>query len=92
MSGTTRKIVGAAINHNDSGDIRWLPAPARHHDVIQMLVKEGHPTPIRGTQGFVLEGGKFVMRRAALHIAEEAGQLRGKPIAPGHGLFSEDVW
>ena len=87
-----RRVVAAAINHNDSGVIHSLPAPARHHDIIRHLSDLGHPWPIRGTQGFVLDDGKFVMRRAALYIAQEAGQLIREPMAPGHGLFSEDVW
>jgi hypothetical protein len=85
-------VVAAAINHNDSGVFVSLPAPARHHDIIAHLAQAGHPKPIRGTQGFMLDDGTFVMRKAALYIAEEAGQLIREPIARGHGLFSEDVW
>jgi hypothetical protein len=87
-----RRVTGVAINHNDSGEIHSLPAPARHNDVIRELSALGHPWPIRGTQGFVLDDGTFVTRRAALTIAERAGQLLSEPIAPAHGLFSEDVW
>ena len=92
MSDVIRSVVGVAINHNDSGVIHSLPAPARHPDVFSHLAALGHPWPIKGTLGFVLDDGRFVMRRAALIIAERAGQLIGKPIAPAHGLFSEDVW
>ena len=87
-----RRVVAAAINHNDSGVIHSLPAPARHNDVIGKRASEGYPWPIRGTQGFVLDDGTFVMRRAALVVAERAGQLIRTPTAPAHGLFSEDVW
>ena len=87
-----RRVVAAAINHNDSGEIYSLPAPARHHDIIRHLADLGHPTPIKGTQGFVLDDGTFVMRRPALYLAGRANQLLREPIARGHGLFSEDVW
>lgn len=87
-----RRVTGVAINHNDSGRIESLPAPARHNDVIRHLSDLGHSWPIKGTQGFVLDDGTFVTRRAALSIAERAGQLIREPIAPAHGLFSEDVW
>ncbi len=92
MNERRRKVVAAAINFRDSGDIQSLPEPARHSDIIAHLAAIGHEWPITGTQGFMLDDGTFVMRKPALHIAERAGQLINRPIAPAIGLFSEDVW
>jgi hypothetical protein len=86
------RVVAAAINRNNSGEIVSLPAPARHHDIIRHIHETYGDYPVRGTQGFVLNDGTFVMRKPALHIAEKAGQLLKSPVSPAHGLFSEDVW
>lgn len=86
------RVVAAAINRNDSGEFISLPAPARHHDIIRYINETYGDMPVRGTQGFMLDDGRFVMRKPALHIAERAGQLIKPPVAPSHGLFSEDVW
>lgn len=84
-----RKIVAAAINLN--GFIHTLPAPARHHDIIRYLAHDMKlPTPIMGDQGFMDEGGRFLMRKAAARIAIKNGQI-AKLIAPPN-LYSEDLW
>lgn len=84
------RVVAAAIIGYD-GKAYHVPAPGRHHDVIQLMVKLGHPTPIKGLQGFMLSDGRFVRRSKARVIAEERGQL-----LPRHSnlkeLYSEDVW
>lgn len=83
-----QKIVAAAIRQGDV--VCFVPRPGRHHDVIRGMAKAGFPIPIDGKQGFLTDEGQFVERRAALGIAEIAGQL-----LPGKGrgeLFSEDVW
>lgn len=86
------RVVAAAINRNDSGEIVSLPVPARHYDIINHIVETMGDYPVRGTQGFLLSDGRFATRRAALAVAETAGQLIKEPVAPAHGLFSEDVW
>lgn len=84
------RVVAAAIIGHD-GVPYSLPAPARHHDVIGHMVALGHPTPIKGEQGFMLSDGSFADRRRALGNAVVNDQL-----LPGAGkrrwLFSEDVW
>jgi hypothetical protein len=83
-----QKIVAAAIMQG--AVVCFVPRPGRHHDVIREMAKAGFPTPINGVQGFLTDEGQFVQRRAALGIAECAGQLLPDK---GHGeLFSEDVW
>lgn len=74
------------------GHIYSVQRPGRHHDVIRVMAEAGLPTPITGEQGFLLNDGRFVRRKAALRIARQAEQLIREPTAPAHGLFSEDVW
>ncbi len=68
-----------------------LPRPARHNDVIQHMVALGHPTPISGEQGFLLNDGRFVRRKAAAYVAIRNGQC-DKVELPGIGLLSQDLW
>ncbi len=84
-------IVAAAIKEN--GLIHFLPMPARHHDVIRAMVKNGYPKPIKGEQGFVTIAGRFVNRNLALKIAILAGQLTMENKKGNQNdLFSEDLW
>lgn len=85
------KIVRAAIRV-DHGAIFSLPIPARHHDLVRELREIGYKGPVQGDrQGFLLNDGRFVMRKAAGAIARKNGQLRnGKQIA--NTFTSEDVW
>jgi hypothetical protein len=79
------RIKEAAIFHEGSV---WTGR--RHSDVIGKIVKELGPkaAPVRGTQGFVTECGKFVDRAEAAKIAFEAGQVQKlHPI-----LMSEDLY
>jgi hypothetical protein len=69
----------------------FLPAPARHHDVIRWLVDRGDPTPITGKQGFMTSANRFVDRVEACRIARDAEQIRTKH-GPDNQLFSEDLW
>lgn len=75
-------------------DIHTLPRPARHHDIIRALATEILlPTPIGGTQGFILDDGTFVNRVDALNVAIKSGQVKLENChAPKTGLFSEDLW
>lgn len=90
MSRYARQIVGVAINYRDTGRIFSLPRPYRHHHVIRMAAMLGEEIPITGTQGFVLDDGTFVMRKAARRLAVGSGQAP----EPSHPrlLFSEDLW
>lgn len=85
------RIVAAAIMDSDK-DIWAVPIPGRHHDVIKIMREAGYTGPVGGElQGFLLSNGKFCSRKAALHLAEQNGQLlNGKII--GGTLTSEDLW
>ena len=80
-------IVAAAIRR---GRVWALPAPARHHDVIRLMSKEGIPASGMHDQGFVDSNAGFVSREAARTIALFEGQVE----RTGHAteLFSEDLW
>jgi len=83
-------IVAAATKYK--GTVYALPAPARHHNVMWMIL-ELMPEPIfmgPETQGFITSKGVFVGRRRAAHIAVKSGQIE-KPQISNH-LLSEDVW
>lgn len=71
-----------------------LPAPARHHDVLQLMYLAGLPQDHETEQGFLTDTGRFIRRKPAKIMAERAGQL--KPRQPsqydGPELFSEDLW
>lgn len=71
-----------------------VPPPGRHHDIIRELAKAGHPTPVRGKQGFLTSFGQFANRKRAWLIAERAGQLLEGAPTDGRGgvLYSEDLW
>jgi hypothetical protein len=86
------RIECAALLTED-GQVVSLPRPARHHDVIQHMTRQGFtPEAIaRSEQGFTTDTLRFVRRKPALRIAWKADQLI-KETAPAHGLFSEDVW
>jgi hypothetical protein len=84
-------VVAAAIRTAD-GRIWSVPAPGRHHNVIRFInEKLGGDNMPEHEQGFLLSDGRFVRRKPALFIAQNAGQIL-RETAPQHGLFSEDVW
>ena len=89
----TLTVVKAAIRTED-GDVFSVERPGRHHDVIRLMRDSGYDGTINGDmQGFVLSDGRFVMRKAAMTAAVKSGQVtRDKCVAPGIGLFSEDLW
>lgn len=83
-------IVAAAILH---GAVISLPAPARHHTILQSMDLEMgiDPTSVPpANQGFLTSEGKFVNRVEAYYIAHRAGQIGAKDGTPR--LFSEDLW
>ena len=84
-------VKSAAIRSDHNGALYTLPAPARHHHIIALMVAAGLPTPIQGKQGFLLADGRFCGRKFAKIVAIKAGQQL--PRASGsQELFSEDVW
>ncbi|MFV1850163.1 MAG: hypothetical protein ACMZ66_05585 [Thalassospira sp.] len=72
------------------GEVKALPAPARHHDIIGRWPMPEHK---HGLQGFIDHEHGFVTRKAACRIAREEGQLVGRTkTGPKDILFSEDLW
>lgn len=86
----TLRVIAAAINYD--GLIFSVPAPGRHHNVIHAMVDAGVKRNVRGEdQGFLLSDGRWCSRRAAEHIAREAGQIKNEKLL-GSILTSEDLW
>ena len=86
------RITAAAILLKN-GKVISVPPPARHPSVI-LLAQQNGWTLSGATQGFVTCIGRFVDRRKAWVIAENAGQLLPKErggCVP-RTLYSEDVW
>ena len=86
-------IVAAAI-HMPNGLVVSMPAPHRHHHIIQAMNDAGMLSYlIRGEQGFLDDKGNFWSRIEAAEMVMFEGQtlIGGKLTAPP-GLFSEDLW
>lgn len=75
-----------------------LPAPNRHHHVLEMMHRlglldddEAHESM---EQGFLVEDGVFVTRRVAFVLAKASGQMKTRLPGQYNGeeLFSEDLW
>ncbi len=77
-------IAAAAIV---DGQIRALPAPARHHHVLQRFPLPDHA---HGDQGFIDDQRGFVGRELAAEIALAEGQIEKLKWPPSR--FSEDLW
>jgi hypothetical protein len=88
---TAEMIIRAAIRHD--GTAYSLPAPARHHNVIALMIGDGLPSEScrLQNQGFVTSTGRFVDRYEGFRVARAAGQLWRSPTPPDM-LTSEDVW
>ena len=88
---TVEMIVRAALRYE--GTVYSLPAPARHHNVIALMIGDGLPSEscTLKNQGFVTSTGRFVDRYEGFRIARAAGQLWRSPTPPDM-LTSEDVW
>ena len=85
-------IVSAAVR-DSTGMIYSLPAPARHHHIVQNLrpLIAFRESP---EQGFLTSNGEFASRAVAKQIAIAAGQAMAA-VAGGYSgpeLFSEDLW
>ena len=84
-----KQITHVAIKYN--GTIYSLPAPNRHHSVIQMI------GGVYGNdvQGFLDDSGEFLTRKEAYVLAVQNGQinrLKGDQYYQGGELYSEDLW
>lgn len=84
-----RGIVAAACQVD--GLTFSMPAPARHHDVLQAMHVAG-VNPHSASQGFLDHRGVFVGRRAAMIVAYQWGQLEDGEFEDGGDLYSEHLW
>ncbi len=82
-------IVCSAIQWE--GEVHFIPAPARHIDVVLYMAERGFPPKATYSQGFITTAGRFVDRIEAFRLAEQGGQLKGEPKQPPN-LYSEDLW
>ena len=92
-TGVPESIVAAAVFH---GCIFSLPAPARHHTILNSLsVVLGIESAQvhQANQGFLTSSGRFVNRTEAYYIAHRQNQIlpsQSAKVIPE--LFSEDIW
>jgi hypothetical protein len=83
------KIKCAAILHKDI-----IYEGRTHAEIGWKMIDDGvcsKPFPSSIFQGFVTEGGNFVDRKLALHIAIEANQVEEGKTCHKKLLFSEDL-
>ena len=90
------RIKAAAIKTSD-GEVHWVPAPARQHNVIWVLRSMGYSLGriSYGEEGFVTDDDVFVNRTEAMIIARAAGQLLAERYEESKNyteLYSEWVW
>lgn len=84
-------ITAAAILYKDT--VYSLPRPARHHDIIRLILETTKESSIEeNEQGFLDDQGQFLRRAPALVIAERAGQLLEERPIWGTNLYSENLW
>jgi hypothetical protein len=84
-----RGIVAAACQMD--GLTFSMPAPARHHDVLQSMHVAGIQCAL-ADQGFLDHRGVFVGRKGAMIVAYQFGQLKEGEFDDGGDLFSEHLW
>jgi hypothetical protein len=84
-----RGIVAAACQIN--GLTFSMPAPARHHDVLQSMHVMGIVNGYED-QGFLDHRGVFVGRKAAMIVAMQFEQLAPGEFEDGGDLYSEHLW
>jgi hypothetical protein len=97
---TTRALAAAgervevAALRTREGAIYSLPRPARHHDVIGDMRRQGvsSDTVCASEQGFLSTGGTWLRRPPAMRLAELAGQVKPGETIHKRDLFSEDLW
>ncbi len=79
----------AAIALGD--DVFALPQPARHDNVLAMMVNVfGIKPPVKGVQGFLTTHRRFVTRKEAALLALRQGQVKQVKYHPF--LHCEDIW
>lgn len=83
-----RGIVAAACQLN--GLTFSMPAPARHHDILEAMHVAGIETGYED-QGFLDHRGIFLGRKAAMIVAYRWGQVTDE-FEDGGELFSEHLW
>lgn len=82
------RVVAAAVLRDKT--IYALPPPARHHHVVHYMAKRGLEQCGTDEQGFLLNDGRFAMRKAAAYLAIRNEQV--KRLAHPPNLYSEDLW
>ena len=83
------KIIGVALKQGD--EVRSLPRPARHSDVIQHMIDSGVIyDPRCSIQGFILEDETFLNREEALKHVLVTKQVRS--FMSITKLYSQDLW
>lgn len=80
-------IVAAAIRVSGKF-VLSVPAPGRHHDILNSQIITG---VFSCSEGFLTSAGTFVDRETALELAIKSGQYNA-PAAGKRELFSEDLW
>lgn len=88
------KITHVAIRFNNK--TYALPAPNRHHHVIQFIIQENPDVETVDAydddQGFLDESGAYLTRRQALVNALLNNQIKDTQKVTAGILTSEDVW
>lgn len=80
-------IVAAAIRVSGKF-VLSVPAPGRHHDILNAQIITG---VFSCSEGFLTSAGTFVDRETALELAIKSRQFTA-PAAGKRELFSEDLW
>jgi hypothetical protein len=68
-----------------------MPAPARHHDILQSMHVAGIKCGFED-QGFLDHRGVYIGRKGAMIVAYQWGQLKEDEFVDGGELFSEHIW
>ena len=79
-------IIAAAVIID--GEVRALPAPARHHDILEKYPMPGH---VHGEQGFIDDQEGFVDRMQARDIALHVSKQIDRAYSPST-LSTQDLW
>lgn len=92
-------ITHVAIKCTKDNSVWALPKPARHHHIIRAMFEAYNPQykdgdliiATDGTQGFLIDGYKFVDRVTGKQHALATGQIK-EGMGKHKELFSEDLW
>lgn len=80
------RVVAAACLLDDV--IYSMPPPARHSNLLREMASKNLDG---GEQGFILNSGQFVTRRAAAALAIRNDQIKSV-LHPAHGLYTDDLF